>query len=173
MNTNLLKTVFLVSIFILMLNYVAVAQEGDARGAGSNDTGGQSGSNDVMIDTRGSNESGQGQQTIVDQEAAGQNQGLVTQKMAKNTTELKEMIQTRTQEMSKEMEGMSTEQKNVYQNQNKVRTAVHTMLASENLVGGIGKDVSRIAKEFNNSVQSTIKAEESIQTGKNHNGKRK
>jgi len=45
-----------------------------------------------------------------------------------------------------------------------VRLAVHALLAMENLTGGIGRNVSQIAREFNNSAQATIRAEERIQT---------
>jgi hypothetical protein len=41
--------------------------------------------------------------------------------------------------------------------------AVHSLLAIEEVLGGIGPQVSQIAKEFNNSVQATIKAEERIE----------
>ena len=50
----------------------------------------------------------------------------------------------------------------VHQNQNEVMLAVHALLASEDLVGGIGPQVSEIAREFNNSVQATVLAEEKI-----------
>ncbi|MFY1644910.1 hypothetical protein ACK11Z_14360, partial [Methanoculleus bourgensis] len=36
--------------------------------------------------------------------------------------------------------------------QNQVRLAVHTLLAAENRTGGIGRNISVIAREFNNSV---------------------
>jgi len=51
----------------------------------------------------------------------------------------------------------------VYKNQNQVRTAVHSLLEMKDIIGGIGSEVSQIAQEFNNSVQSTIKAEERIE----------
>ena len=46
--------------------------------------------------------------------------------------------------------------------QNQVRLAVHTLLAAENRTGGIGRNISVIAREFNNSVQKTLAAEEQI-----------
>lgn len=52
--------------------------------------------------------------------------------------------------------------KGVYQNQNQVKLMVHSLLASEELVGGIGPQVSEVARGFNNSVQATILAEEKI-----------
>jgi methyl-accepting chemotaxis protein len=74
------------------------------------------------------------------------------------------MIQERKQEMAQEMQGMADKVKEkVYQNQNRVREAVHSLLAMEDLVGGIGPQVREIARNFNNSVQATIRAEERAQ----------
>lgn len=47
-------------------------------------------------------------------------------------------------------------------NQNEVRFAVHQLLAMENQTGGIGPQVSAIAKDFNNSIQSTWQLENQI-----------
>lgn len=48
-------------------------------------------------------------------------------------------------------------------NANEVRLAVHTLLAMENITGGIGPQVSVIARDFNNSAQNTWQIEERIQ----------
>ena len=86
------------------------------------------------------------------------------QNRATNTEQLKTMIANKKQEMEQEVQGMEDEkQRNVRQNQNEVRIAVHTLLAMEDLVGGIGSQVSETAREFNNSVEKTIQAEEKIQ----------
>jgi hypothetical protein len=83
---------------------------------------------------------------------------------AVNMTQLKEMIKDKKRAMNQEIEAMKDEkQQEIHQNQNEVRMAVHALLASENLVGGIGSEVSKIARTFNNSVQKTIQAEEKIQ----------
>jgi len=76
---------------------------------------------------------------------------------------LRQNIQQRTQEMAQEVQNLGEKKAEVYQNQNKVRLAVHSLLAMEDLVGGIGQQVSEIAREFDNSVQATIRAEERIQ----------
>ncbi|KUK63384.1 MAG: hypothetical protein XE10_0612 [Methanoculleus marisnigri] len=47
---------------------------------------------------------------------------------------------------------------------NRVRLAVHALLAAENRTGGIGQNVSAIAREVNNSVEKTLAAEEQIRT---------
>ena len=82
---------------------------------------------------------------------------------AKNLNELKQFKEQRTLELQTELQELPTVEQKVFQNQNVVREAVHTLLSAENLVGKIGPQISAIAKEFNNSVSSTIRAEEKIQ----------
>jgi len=98
------------------------------------------------------------------QQGAGQ-QGLMlgNQQKARTMTQAREMVQQKKQEMTQEMQELSNVQQKVYQNQNKVREAVHALLAIEDLAPGIGPQVSQIAQQFNNSVQATIIAEEKIQ----------
>ncbi len=79
---------------------------------------------------------------------------------------INEITQNREQfqeQITQDLDEMPLRQRNIYQNQNKVRIAVHALLGTENLTGGIGKEVSEIARDFNNSVQSTIRLEEQIQ----------
>jgi len=85
------------------------------------------------------------------------------QAKAGTTNELRTMIQEEQQEMNQEVQLFGDKKQKVYQNQNEVRLAVHSLLAMEDLVGGIGPQVSQIAQEFNNSVQATIVVEEKIQ----------
>jgi len=92
-----------------------------------------------------------------------QNQQEINVK-AQNMTQLKEMIQQQEQAMAQEISQLQIKVQNVYKNQNEVKTAVHAFLAAENLIGCIGKQVSEIARQFNNSVRETIRAEEKIQT---------
>ena len=82
---------------------------------------------------------------------------------AENSKELSQMIQQMRQEMNQEIQELETIKQNVYQNQNQVRLAVHSMFAMEDLVGEIGPQIREIARDFNNSVQTTIKAEEKTQ----------
>ncbi len=86
------------------------------------------------------------------------------QNQSKTLAQAMERIKEQQQEMEQEQSGMDEAQKKIYQNQNTVRLAVHTLLDMEGLIGGIGQNVSAIAREFDNSVQSTIQAEEKIQT---------
>lgn len=84
-------------------------------------------------------------------------------KIAKNVTELKEIIREKENQLSQELEKMERREQNIYKNQNRVRIAVHTLLAMENLTGGIGRNVSAIAREFNNSVKNTTALETKVQ----------
>jgi hypothetical protein len=80
------------------------------------------------------------------------------------TAELRQRIQQRKEELENETKNLGNRYKQkVFQNQNAVRLAVHSLLAMENRTGGIGKQISQIAREFNNSVTATINLEEKIQ----------
>jgi hypothetical protein len=83
---------------------------------------------------------------------------------AQNVSELHEIVEQRKQEMNQEIQALNEHRQLVYQNQNRVRLAVHSLLAMEELVGGIGPQVSQIAEGLNTSVQATIRAEERIQS---------
>lgn len=91
----------------------------------------------------------------------------VTEK-ARDPAELREMVQTRQRQLEAEADSIApvrngAARMQVLRNQNRVREAVHAFLAMEDLAGGIGPQVSELAREFNNSVQTTIRAEERIQ----------
>ncbi len=101
---------------------------------------------------------GAGNQTVISP-----GPGVPTLYRAGTASELGQMIQQRQQTMAREMEGMEAGTRAVYQNQNRVRVAVHALLAMEDLVGGVGPRVSEVARNFNNSVQATIRAEEKVQ----------
>ncbi len=82
---------------------------------------------------------------------------------ARTTNELREITRQKQQEMNQQMETLRKEKQKIYKNQNRVRLAVHSLLAMEDLVGGIGPQVREIAREFNNSIKETIQEEERIQ----------
>jgi len=82
---------------------------------------------------------------------------------AGNVSELEKIENEKEQELEQETKGLKEKQQNVHRNQNRVRLAVHSLLAMEDLVGGIGPKVSKIANEFNSSVGKTTEAEEKIQ----------
>jgi hypothetical protein len=76
---------------------------------------------------------------------------------------VEEKLQSREQELTQEMAGKGDKEQQVLRNQNQVRLAVHALLEMKDEIGGIGQNVSAIARQFNNSVQATIRAEERIQ----------
>lgn len=127
----------------------------DDREAGNVNTTDEKGNSEL---TDNSNNSGNG---IKEREQEQNTLRLMNQ--ARNVTELKEMIRQRQQEMDQELQNAEGTQGEILKNQNQVRLAVHALLAMENLSGGLGKNISTIAREFNNSVQATIRAEERIQ----------
>ncbi|MBW2996708.1 hypothetical protein KY349_00035 [Candidatus Woesearchaeota archaeon] len=77
-------------------------------------------------------------------------------------SQVRERVQQREQQMEQEMEGKGEKVQNVYRNQNRVRLAVHALLEMKDELRGIGPQVSEVAKQYNNSVQATIRAEEQI-----------
>lgn len=111
----------------------------------------------------------QGQQLQTQQQTINQgeeNQLMITQQqqiVSEKINELEEKIQKKQQEMNQEMRLLGETERRIYQNQNQVRLAVHSLLGMEDLIGGIGPQVSEIAKEFNNSLEATVRAEERIQ----------
>ncbi|MBU0530185.1 MAG: hypothetical protein KKC05_00790, partial [Nanoarchaeota archaeon] len=165
-------------ILVLLISLISVSADKGNNGNGDIDVvafqGNQNGpglknsANDTN-NTNQSNGTNQGVQENQNTQNQGEDQNLIIQERqqirAQTTEELKQMIQQRQQEMSQEVQQLQigVTQKNTYQNQNRVKLAVHAMLAMENLTGGIGQNISKIAKEFNNSVNKTIKSEEKIQ----------
>ncbi len=156
------KIITFLLVFILITSMVPIVGAQISHEQKAGDGNSESGQQGQDVD--------QGQQTQIEQET--QNQGeqediMVQQKeqlRAGTALELKNMIQERQQEMNQEIQQFKKQQKEVYQNQNQVRLAVHSLLAMEDLVGGIGPKLSQIAREFDNSVQATIEREEKIQT---------
>ena len=116
--------------------------------------GASSGNNEtpspVMAGDSQTNESGNSQQVQTEQEI--ENQGeernltirIQERLKARNVSELRNIIQRTRQEMNQELKNLTKSEEKVYQNQNTVRLAVHTLLAMENLTGGIGRNVSQI-----------------------------
>ncbi len=129
----------------------------------------------VLAQGQGIHEPGTGIENPELREAAqgtGQEQGsgegeqvtVMTRTRAQTSTELRQIMQQKQQVMNQETEGVGSKVRSVYQNQNRVRLAVYSLLAMEDLAGGLGRNISAIARTFNNSVQATIRAEEKIQT---------
>lgn len=143
---------------------------GEGQQAGINETGKGTAQGPQAGVNETEQEIGQGQQEQVQQETQniGENETIRIQQReevrAQNVSELHEMVQEREREMNQEIQSLEEHQQLVYQNQNKVRLAVHSLLAMEDLVGDVGPQVAEIAEEINTSVQATIRAEERIQS---------
>jgi len=164
-------------IIILSLGLVLIASTAFAVGGNIQVTAqGQGSGQQIQVEVQSQTQNQGEEQNLMNQEntqtqnqngqqnQVGNNNQEKTVTRATNATQLKQMVQERVQEMNQEMQQLSEGEQRVYQNQNRVRGAVHALLGMEDLVGGIGPQVSAIAKEFNNSVQATIQAEEKIQT---------
>ena len=78
--------------------------------------------------------------------------------------DLKQKIENRKQELEDEEASTTPKFKEAVKNANEVRLAVHALLASKELIGGIGQQVSEIAKDMNDSVATTTNAEAKMQS---------
>lgn len=88
----------------------------------------------------------------------GEGQALAMQQR----TMLNQSIASAQKRYEGEISSMPSGQAQAYQNQNRVRVAVQALISAEN-VTGIGRNVSAIAREFDNSIQATLQAEEKVQ----------
>jgi hypothetical protein len=62
------------------------------------------------------------------------------------------------------LQNISSGERQRFKNENEVRIAVTTLLDVEDLTGGIGRNISAIARDFNNSASSLRKLEDRIQS---------
>lgn len=76
--------------------------------------------------------------------------------------DLKRMIERRKEELDQEEASTTRDNRDIVEHANEVRLAVHSLLASKELLGGIGPQVSAIAREVNNSLATTTNAEAEI-----------
>lgn len=84
---------------------------------------------------------------------------------AGSANQLRAMIQNRETELNQEVSSSTKAwEQNAIRNSNQVRLAVHALLSAEDVIGGIGPQVSEIAQQINNSVQATVNAEANIRT---------
>jgi hypothetical protein len=86
-----------------------------------------------------------------------------TGKQEVTRAEIQEAMMEKQRAMEQEMQGMTESERRIYEGQNSVALAVHALLASGDIERGIGSQISEIAREFNNSIQATIKAEETME----------
>lgn len=160
-------------LFLLLLSYatLAVGQQGNGdRGTGNTPTNTiqkqesqyQGGNNEYGQET------GQGIQTQQEQRTQERERVQISQQrqeeIRQEVERIRVMVQQRQQEMNREMQKLNANEQKMYQNYNQVRMVVHTLLEMENLTGGIGRNISAIAREFNNSIQATMRMENKIQT---------
>lgn len=96
------------------------------------------------------------------EEVETQNYGQQARERARSVQEIKDLVMEKKQQMNQEIENISQRNQNIFRNQNEVRATVHSLLAMEDLVGGIGQQVKEVSMEFNNSVEKSLKAEEKI-----------
>lgn len=81
-----------------------------------------------------------------------------------NVTKIKIKIDERERELEQETEQLRIEEREIVQNQNSVRMGAEAFIIADDETGGLGENVSQIAREFNNSVEVTIQAEERIRS---------
>ncbi|MFZ2983589.1 MAG: hypothetical protein WA053_00720 [Minisyncoccia bacterium] len=87
-------------------------------------------------------------------------EGTTTQ--AYTLEQLKRLIEARKDELDDEEASTTPKDRDLIKNANPVRLAVHSLLASKDILGGIGPRVSEIAKHMNDSVATTTGAEARI-----------
>ncbi|MFA5105367.1 MAG: hypothetical protein WC506_00205 [Candidatus Micrarchaeia archaeon] len=90
----------------------------------------------------------------------GDNQSGMEQEMEKERVARQDYVSQASRQIQQEMEMFKEEAKG-NSTQNRVRLAVHALLGIENLTG-IGKNVSMIARDFNNSIKAAEGAELNI-----------
>ncbi len=76
----------------------------------------------------------------------------------------KQSVEERKHELDDEEASTTPKLRKVMKNANEVRLAVHTLLASKELLVGIGPQVSEIARQMNDSVATTTSAEARIES---------
>lgn len=84
--------------------------------------------------------------------------------VAYSAQDLSQKIEVRKHQLEQEVASSSPDHQAIVENANSIRLAVRSLLASKELLGGIGSQVSEIAKQMNDSVATTTHAEERIQS---------
>ncbi len=83
---------------------------------------------------------------------------------ASSLQDLEQKIEERRSELDDEEASTTPRFRGAMKNANEVRLAVHALLASRELLGGIGSQVSEIAKHMNDSIATTTRAEAKIRS---------
>ena len=87
-----------------------------------------------------------------------------SQRSGRSIAEVRENRHKRLESLNATLQNVSSTERERIKNENEVRIAVTTLLDMEDLSGGIGRNVSAIAREFNNSANSMRTFEDRIQT---------
>ncbi|MBU0757848.1 MAG: hypothetical protein KKF44_07280 [Nanoarchaeota archaeon] len=119
-----------------------------------------------MPEDTGNNENNINNENLVTTQNKGEESQLKIQEKEQLQTQKMEVVKQKIEAKKKELSGngeqVKTKDSEMVKSQNQVRVAVHAMLEMKDVLGGIGPQVSEIAKEFDNSVQATVQAEEKI-----------
>ena len=180
MKKNIIRIVF----FITTVSLIAVTQAGEVVAQQKGESGNirtvgllqASSTGSVVVVPQGSQNQERSREQAQNSSSGTSNgigQMLVQEKLrtrleyasgtATSVPHLVQMIKERVRELEQEgTSSVATSSKNTIRNQNQVRVAVHALLASDTLLGGIGPQVSAIAREFNASVATTTRAENRI-----------
>jgi uncharacterized protein (DUF885 family) len=102
----------------------------------------------------------------VDGERHGTGSGIEDSKNKSGRTisEVREDHNKSHESLNATLRNVSSGERDRIKNENEVRLAVNTLLETEDLSGGIGRNVSAIARDFNNSASSARQLEDRIQT---------
>jgi hypothetical protein len=80
----------------------------------------------------------------------------------RNISEIRREHDKSHDDLNATLRNISSGEREQFKNENEVRLAVHTLLEMEDVSGGIGHNVSAIAREFNNSASSAKTFEDRI-----------
>jgi hypothetical protein len=161
------KIIILLITLVLLTSIALAAQQGVHKpGTGLNNsdlrTGGQ-GSN--QNNESNISQSEQQQLNTTAQIKKEEAQKLQNKEQVKSQIKkLKQEMEQKRQQFNSESQGSGEKKQQMLKTQNQVRVAAQTLSHMENMSGSRGKQISAIAKEFDNSIQATIKSEEKIQT---------
>ena len=78
--------------------------------------------------------------------------------------EVKQAMEQKKEQLAQETQGEGEKMQQLVQNHNQVRIAAQTLSQMKSMIGERGEEISAIAKEFDNSVQAVMTAEEKIQS---------
>jgi predicted ribosome quality control (RQC) complex YloA/Tae2 family protein len=162
----------LVLLLILLLIFMPFAASANDDSGGSN--GGESGNG---LDDSPDDDSGRdGERTEIRNETESEDddeleiesddedETEIEREHGGNVTKIKIKIDERKRELEQETEQLRIEEREIVQNQNSVRMGAEAFIIADDETGGLGENVSQIAREFNNSVEVTIQAEERIRS---------